>query len=777
MTVLQVRVSEPRPGRTQYSYELKSGDGALVGPLEQEHTVHVSQDLVKGLCMEIDEVLKNAHTIDGAELRETLARSGRLLYDTLFPQSGQPELVRRLSESTGSLLVQSNEALVPWELLHDESDFLGLRHDLGRRTKVDRPVVTGRTIGQIRRALVVGDTLGDLTSAREEAERISAWLTERGVTCTVLTGRDATLLRVIGELAREHEPYDLFHYSGHVSGVPDAAGLMVHDRKFIGLDALQPLARRGAPPVVFINGCGSADPLLDSASRAQAEAAQTMNACMAFMVVGAKTVVGTRTAVGDAGALRFAEALYGQLRVHVEAGAAVRKARAELAKQSDGAWASFVLYGDPGVRITTAAEPEPEPVAAAVAPRVEAERPRYTTEAAGLLRRAVQVASLRGMVTSVDLLTALLETERIRQRAAARIGAKRLRLLTEVLRQLQSHTPGSTETGARDTGARDTGARDTGARDTGAYSTKGLNGAGGGLNGSKPAHGSHGTDPHGTHLNGDGRIGLSDTIARVLDGAEEAVLRDGRERVEVDDISAAFLETGGGSCAELLQLFGIRPDRLLSPTSERRRSDEEDDTVGLDGLGAGAATAVRCARLLAAVKGEKISTYLLLQAFAMTGSEALRAALAEQGEEGADAYRALAPLGRPRPREFSRRTLARLERTIADADGPVGEEALLVALLTEEDASARRLLQKLGVEPELLIQALTGPEESERSGEPREPWGARGPGEPREPGGSGGSGGSGESGGPGASGGSGESGASEGPGESGASEGPGESGG
>ncbi|MEV2217803.1 CHAT domain-containing protein [Streptomyces sp. NPDC050997] len=714
MTVLQVRVSEPRPGRTQYSYELKSGDGALVGPLEQEHTVHVSQDLVKGLCMEIDKVLKNAHTIDGAELRETLARSGRLLYDTLFPQSGQPELVRRLSESTGSLLVQSNEALVPWELLHDESDFLGLRHDLGRRTKVDRPVVTGRTIGQIRRALVVGDTLGDLTSAREEAERISAWLTERGVTCTVLTGRDATLLRVIGELAREHEPYDLFHYSGHVSGVPDAAGLMVHDRKFIGLDALQPLARRGAPPVVFINGCASADPLLDSASRAQAEAAQTMNACMAFMVVGAKTVVGTRTAVGDAGALRFAEALYGQLRVHVEAGAAVRKARAELAEQSDGAWASFVLYGDPGVRISTAAEPEPEPVAP------EAERPGYTTEAAGLLRRTVQVASLRGFVTSVDLLTALLETERIRQRASARIGAKRLRLLTEVLRQLQSHTPGSSETGARDTAARD--AR---ARDTGSYSTKGMNGNGGGLNGTRSSNGynsshgsqgSHGTDPNGTRLNDDGGIGLSDTIARVLDGAEEAVLRDGRERVEVDDISAAFLEAGCGSCAELLQLFGIRPERLLSPTSERQGSDEDDDTVGLDGLGAQAATAVRCARLLAAVKGEKISTYLLLQAFAMTGSEALRDALAEQGEEGANAYRALAPLGRPRPREFSRRTLARLERTIADADGPVGEEALLIALLAEEDASARRLMQKLGVEPELLIQALRDSEESGVSG-------------------------------------------------------------
>ncbi|MFE7167174.1 CHAT domain-containing protein [Streptomyces sp. NPDC057616] len=692
MTVLQVRVSEPRRGRTQYSYELKSGDGSVLGPLEQEHTVDVSQDLVKDLCMEIDEALKNADADApaGTELRESLARLGSLLYDALFPQAGQPELMRRLRESSGPLLVQSNEALVPWELLHDEGDFLGLRHDMGRRAKVDRPVVSGRSIDQVRRALVVGDTLGDLASAREETERISAWLSENGVACTVLTGREATLSRVVGELAREQQPYDLFHYSGHVSGVPDAAGLMVHDRKFIGMDALQPLARRGAPPVVFINGCASADPMLDSAPRAQAEAAQTMNACMAFMVVGAKTVVGTRTAVGDAGALRFAEAFYGQLRDHMEAGTAVRRARALLADQSEGAWASFVLYGDPAVRITTSAEPEPEPEPVRRDDRRKAgsERPGYSADATGLLRRTRRFGSVRGIVTSVDLLTALLETEKVRERAAVRIGAKRLQLLTEVLRQLQSHTPA---------------AGDTGSFPTGSYGVNGTQGTSG-ANGSNGSKAGGGAKP-----DGGGSIVLSDTVERVLEGAEAAVVRDGRSAVGVDDISAAFLETGGGSCAELLQLFGIRPDRLLSPTVERRGPQSGDDVFSLDGLSPAAATAVRCARLLAAVKGEKISTYLLLQAFAMTGSEVLQEALAEQGEEGTDAYHTLAPLGGARPRDFSRRTLARLEQTLAEADGPVGEEALLIALLTEEDASARRLLQKLGVEPELLIQALRNP--------------------------------------------------------------------
>ncbi|MCX3059661.1 CHAT domain-containing protein [Streptomyces beihaiensis] len=745
-TTLQVRVSEPRPGRTQYAYELRSGSGSLMGPLEQEHTVPVSQDLVKGLCKAIDETLRD----DGADPQSHagLVRLGGQLYDALFPQTGRLDLVRRLRESTGPLMVQSNESLVPWELLHDEQEFLGLRHDMGRRARVEGPVVSGRTSNRIGRALVVGDTLGDLASAREETARISAWLTERGVECTVLTGARATLIRIVGELADKTAPYDLFHYSGHVSGVPGAAGLLVHDRKFLGHDALQPLARRGAPPIVFINGCASADPTLDSGSRALAESAQTMSACMSFMLMGAKTVVGTRTPVGDASALRFAEAFYGQLRDEVEAGAAVRKARAELAEGHDGTWASFVLYGDPGVRIVAAPEPPPE--------EQKPPRPGYTPQALDLLRRATRFGAMRGIITSVDLLTALLDTDEIRERAAARVGTTRLHRLTELLREVQSHTPvgaGADHDGGDDIGSGGGGGGGGGgiagigaAGDAGAVSTGRV--SAGSTSADTVSTGSISTDTastdtastgsdaadttpagaattsagvsasaNGSSVNGSsrrsdgGRMAFSDTIAQVVEGADAAALADGRDKVGVDDIALAFLATGGGNCAKLLRLCGVRPELLLAPgVASAGPPGDAERILDLSALGDGAAAAVRSARMLAAIGEKRISSSLLLRAFAVAGSDVLRDALAEQGEQGRAAFDRLARLDhRPRRREFYSRTRHKLERLSAQAaesGTPVGEEALLLELLAEGDSTACKMLRRLGVEPEAVTQVL-----------------------------------------------------------------------
>lgn len=702
MATLRVRTSQPRQGRTQYSYELMSGTGMVPGPTEQEHVVDVNQALVKGLCREIDLALRQAdENTDGAALRSVLAQKGKLLHNTLFPplgQSGQPDLVSRLRTSTGALLVDSNESLVPWELLHDGENFLGLAHAIGRRAKIKQAAVRGRGSGAVRRALVVGDTLGDLPSAKLETEQVSAWLTGSGVTCTVLIGADATLTRVIEELADEANPYDLFHFSGHVSAEAEATGLMVDQRELIDVTALNPLAESGTPPVVFINGCASAAPSLSAGARALAEATQTMSACMAFMVMGSKTVIGTRTPVGDAGALRFAESFYGLLRDEAEAGTALREARAALEEQSDTSWASFVLYGDPGARITPGESPEPP-----AEPKPEADP--YTPQAADLLRRTQQFAQPRGLVTSVDLLSALLDTEEVRARAATRIGVKRLDLLTDVLRQVQNHTPGSST--------------DTGSLDTMPFRSSANGSAGKGKGPGKGVDSGCGIDlgsgdgsfPGGSASGGDGRpdgpIGYSDTIARVLHGAHAAVQAAGREAVGVDDIAAAFLETGVGSCAELLQLFGIRPDRLLSPAPDPQVSRDRD-RIQLDGLDPRVAAAVQVARLMAAVKGKRIGTYLLLQAFGVTGSEVLREALAEQGEAGVTAFRKLSALGRPKAREFSSRTLAALEHGDLDAEEPVGEEAVLISLLTDGDSSAREILQQLGVQPELVIQALRG---------------------------------------------------------------------
>ncbi|MFI6344675.1 CHAT domain-containing protein [Streptomyces sp. NPDC050560] len=680
MKTLQVRISRPNLGSAQYAYELRSWDESATGPLEQEHTASVNQDLVKGLCEKIDDSLRSASG-DGDALWATLARDGQVLFDTLFSHTGQPELVQRLREMDGPLLVHSNEHLIPWELLYDGEKFLGLTYDLGRRATVTRSVIAGRSSSRVRRALVVGDTLGDLESAREETRRISEWLTERGVECTVLTGRSATPARVVGELADYTNPYDLFHYSGHVSGAPEAAGLLVHGRKLINADALRPLARIGAPPVVFINGCASAQATLEPGARALTEAVQTMSACMSFMVMGAKMVVGTRAPVADASALRFAEEFYGQLQDQVPAGAAMRSARAGLAAESDTAWASFVLYGDPEGRITTAVDSRPAP--APYAPEPEEEQ-RFTPDAAKVMRHARQFGAPHALVTSTDLLMALLENDHVRERGLARVGAARFQLLDEVLRLLDSRT------GADDPGPEEQRA------------------GGGRVNG----HALPGARVNGSHGPADddneySSVKVSDTISRVLDGAASLVRASGRRAISVDDIAIAFVDAGCGTCAELFERCHIRPAVLLLPNPPS--ADSAQRSLDLGGFGADAAAVIHTARLLAWARGERISTYLLLKAFAVAGSPALLDALEGQGREGRAALRRLARMPKPKPAEFSSRTLASLRETgDLNPEEPTSAAALLASLLAEEGTSARSLLERYGVDAGAIVRELRG---------------------------------------------------------------------
>ncbi|MBO0913166.1 CHAT domain-containing protein [Streptomyces laculatispora] len=674
---LNVRVTAQ--GMTvRYEYDLRVGGSAGDSPpLDMEYTVEVDPGLVRGCRTRIDQALTKAaagESDPGPGPAKELAKWGRLLHEHLFPrvQGSVAELVTRLHASSGPLLVRTNEQEVPWELLHDGTDFLGLEHDLGRRLMGKRPVVGGRGISRVRRALIVGDTLGDLPSAREEVAKVAAWLGDRGIACTVLLGQEATLLDVVTELASEDTPYDLFHFCGHVATGSGTTGLMMHDRQLLGEVVLQTLSSRGAPPVAFINGCASAGE------------GEVANMCMSFMVLGAKTVVGTRTDVADEGAWEFAAEFYGQLLAGKPAGAAVRAARTALRDRPDAAWASFILYGDPAAGIArnvTAGSPQhPGPpdddLTTALAP-----------DAQRLMRRVRAASADRGGVASVDLLQGLLGEADIRQRIEESIGADVMEALDQVIRQVLSRSSGP---------------------DSGTGSGSGSGTARGSI--------------------------LSDTVNRVFADAATRAAADGRNAVTTADITEAFVAVGGGVASRLLELCGVPLARLLpdsgtdSATAGEPGSGTDtpvkdivvlpaptpngDERLPMDDLSRSAMGIVRLANLLADTRGEVIGTYTLLLAFGAMGSEVLRRGMHEQGTPGELAYRQLSGMLTPRRRDLSPRVhdvLDRARRHSAagrTSAGRVGEAAILLALLQDEESSGRELMRRIGVDPDLLIQSL-----------------------------------------------------------------------
>lgn len=670
---LNVRVTGQDRMSARYEYELRVGSAVGDGPpLEMEYTVEVDPGLVRDYRAQIDAALteaaagESAASVLGSAPAKELAKWGKLLYGHLFPrlQGNVAELVTRLHASTGPVLVRTNEQEVPWELLHDGTDFLGLKHDLGRKLVGKRPVAGGRGISRVRRALVVGDTIGDLPSAREEVAKVAAWLRDRGIACTVLVGEDATRLAVITELASEETPYDLFHFCGHVTTGGDKSGLMMHNRHLLHAGTLQNLDSRGAPPVTFINGCASAGEGL------------VANMCMSFMTLGAKTVVGTRTDVADEGAWLFAAEFYGRLLAGESAGGAVRAARAALRERPDAAWASFILYGDPAAGISkdaaTGIHQPPEP------PEDDDFTMALAPDARKLMRRVRAAAADRG-VTSVDLLQGLLGEADIRQRIEDSIGTSAMEALDQVMHFLdRSDGPDGDDSDAEPDG------------EDGGSAT-------------------------------DGGSVLSDTVIRVFADAATRAAEDGRSAITTPDITVAFVAVGGGVSSQLLEACGVPLDRLL-PDSERQENVAHPvhDTTGLNGdgllpmgdLSRNAVGVMRFANLLAQKHGEVIGTYTLLLAFGAMGSEVLRRGMHEQGSAGERGFRKLSEMLTPHRRDLSPRVhdvLDQARRHNAAARVPsarVGEAAILLALLEDERSSARELIQNLGLDPDQLIRSL-----------------------------------------------------------------------
>lgn len=666
----QLNVSRRGDGSSvTYTYGLRSSVGENTGPLEQEYTVTPNPALIQSLCQKTDAIVLRAQ--NGEDTGSELADNGKLLYGTLFPRGhvNVSDLAQRL-HGEDPLLVCSNEAQVPWELLHNGDDFLSLRHDLGRKTFVDQRVVSGRAVGELKRALIVGDPLGDLDAAREEAGRIADWLGSHGTECTSLLGREATLVGVVQIL--DAGDYDLFHYSGHVDTPYDSklTGLRLHEDQLLDERALQPLSNKGVPPIVFINGCASAG--------------QLSNLCVAFMITGAKVVIGTRYKVKEESARQFAESFYDTMLAGKTAGAAVREARQSLARDGGIDWASFVLYGDPSAVITV---PRPGDTGAgddtgetiAIVPETSLD-----PQASALMQRVQRQAAPHGIATSLDLLTELIPTREFRGRVAGTARSANLSVLQHLLSTVQDTTP------------------------------------------PVPAAADQPIELSGTvqsvldratrrvHESGRGLV----TIDDLVDAFFAVGGGHSREILELMGVSMPGGSPGPGYGRTPAN--GSQGTRSVTVEAVNRGGAHSlpfgaDGQLRRDSLTPAATSALLVAMLLAAAQGAVVSTSALLAAFAVANSDALRESFADQGAAGEAAFAKLSSSARPSQRHFSPRTLRALRRAAEGAarGERVDDAGILRELLAEEDSAAREALSRLNLDPAQVLRSLAPPEQAQ----------------------------------------------------------------
>lgn len=288
-----------------------------------------------------------------------LRRVGRMTYRLIMPDV----IHRLLSDLTCSLTITTNELTLPWELMHDDEDFLCLSRPLARmpmgwafprraRDSDAAPPPDSR----LRFLLIYSDPRNTLAKAREEILAIEAALTTQWkelIEVVTLMGPQATG-RALND-ALTSGTWDVVHYAGHAAFDhvnPELSGLLLADEEVFFAEKIQRLLE--GQPLVFLNACETSmtanerDP---QATRYLAQPAEGLAA--SFVYGGAVGCIGSLWPVYDVPAAELAVEFYNQVLSGQLIGEALRLARRHIRERfpDEVTWASYILYGDPAFQL------------------------------------------------------------------------------------------------------------------------------------------------------------------------------------------------------------------------------------------------------------------------------------------------------------------------------------------------------------------------------------------------------------------------------------------
>ncbi|MBN2373425.1 CHAT domain-containing protein [bacterium] len=289
---------------------------------------------------------------------EEMQQLGRVLYNEVFPLS----IKSQLSESPPSdLILRIDNTLVdvPWELLFDGEYFLCEKFNIGRMVKTQQIVAKRDQTKPVLplRILIIADPRGDLKASYEEGMRIREQLRMDEVKVTLATsevGKDYLKKRLFN--------YDLIHYAGHADydlKNPSQSGWLLEDGKFTTLDIRKMGGSNPLPWMVFSNACQSGQTEEWKVDETGEE--KIYGLANAFLLSGVQHYIGTFWKVLDEPSTNFALKFYDHLLKGASVGESMRSARLALRErygEGNILWASYLLYGDPGVRYFVSKEEE-----------------------------------------------------------------------------------------------------------------------------------------------------------------------------------------------------------------------------------------------------------------------------------------------------------------------------------------------------------------------------------------------------------------------------------
>jgi len=338
----------------------KQGDSLKMGLFNQGQTtptlrhysqVGVSYLELKHLSLEMVGALNRLTKDQVSKLQQlkSLQKIGQLFWDHLLSRS----IKGKLKASPPCVLILSlDEELIhiPWELIFDGEDFLGLKFSLGRlvRSKGDSASLQYRDLKDSLKMLILANPNGDLKSAYLEGLNIKNQFNHKTKKVQV----DFKSMNIDKHYVKKNIcDYDIVHFAGHCefdkAGAKDS-GWVLSDGVFKVSDILKMGQSCSLPALVFSNSCHSAqvNPVLIDSDYHRVN----YGMASAFLFAGVRHYIGSIRKIEDNASLVFAQEFYTKLISGTSVGESLRLSKLKLVKEYGLAslhWVNYLLYGDP----------------------------------------------------------------------------------------------------------------------------------------------------------------------------------------------------------------------------------------------------------------------------------------------------------------------------------------------------------------------------------------------------------------------------------------------
>ncbi|MEK6752600.1 MAG: CHAT domain-containing protein [Chloroflexota bacterium] len=274
--------------------------------------------------------------------RSNMKQTGVASFAAYLPREAR-DFIARYKDANFQLV--ANYSDIPWELFHDGSEYLCLRHAMARKPQIrDRYIVHPTLPENSMHALVIGNPTGDLPEAEQEAQEVASLLEKKKWQVDVLIHEKATVNAMALKLS--NTSYRLIHYAGHGRfnvDVPQKSSLVLKDYPWLAEEFERQLS---SSAFIYLSACKSAQ--TQTTNNAQSPRGEFMEGvAISTLRGGAKGCLGPLWGVRDDWAREFALTFYRHALAGETLGESVRQSRLAMRNKPDDFWAGWVLYGDP----------------------------------------------------------------------------------------------------------------------------------------------------------------------------------------------------------------------------------------------------------------------------------------------------------------------------------------------------------------------------------------------------------------------------------------------